>query len=157
MRNIWSYLKIFLALVLLVFLALDLKGDPLSDASLEDVTQAVVEAAGLQEKEPAANRLIRRFYGLNPHDYAGIVLYAPSDNMDVHELLIVKLADLSQSEAVEEAIEARLDTQLKSFEGYGPEQVALLNAHRLNVEGNFIFFMVGETAPQGQAAFLSHL
>ena len=82
---------------------------------------------------------------------------APKDNMDVNELLIVKLKDTSQSKAVESAIRQRLDTQLKSFEGYGAEQTALLEAHKLQVKGNYIFFMVGDRAAAAQKAFLKSL
>jgi hypothetical protein len=105
--------------------------------------------------QPAENRMVRRFYGLNPNDYEGVVLYAPVDNMDANELLIVKLKDTSQSEEVEEAIQERLATQKKSFDGYGATQTQLLNNSILKVKGNFVFYMVGENAAEAESAFLS--
>ncbi|MCI8293032.1 MAG: DUF4358 domain-containing protein [Hespellia sp.] len=155
-KKYFQYLKIVLVLLLLVFVILDLKGEDISSAKLEDVAGAVVKAADISEK-PAENRMIKRFYGLNPKDFEGAVLYAPTDNMDANELFIVRLSDMSQSQAVEEAIEERLQTQKKSFEGYGAEQTKLLNDHILQVKGNYIFYMVGENASKAEKAFLNNL
>ena len=157
MKKYMSYRKIALTVLLVVFILVDTGKDASSNAEIEDVSAQVVKAAKLSEETPAGNRMVKRFYGLNPGDYEGVVLYAPKDNMDVNELLIVKLKDTSQSKAVESAIRQRLDTQLKSFEGYGAEQTALLEAHKLQVKGNYIFFMVGDRAAAAQKAFLKSL
>lgn len=155
--NRFTYIKIGLSILLLIFIIWDVGSDPISDASIQKVTGRVVRAAGLTDSKAAESRMIKRFYGLNPGDYEGAVLYAPKDNMDVNEIFIVKLADVSQSKAVETAIEKRLETQIKSFEGYGPQQVALLKAHVLEVRGNYIFYMVGDKADRAQKAFLDSL
>lgn len=157
MRSKWSYCKIALTVLLLVFIIWDMGSGGISDADIESVTEQVVKAAGMEEMQPAGGRMVKRFYGLNPNDYAGVVLYAPADNMDARELLIVKMKDVSQREEVEEAIEERLDTQLKSFEGYGPEQTALLKSHVLRVEGNYVFYMVHERAQEAGSAFVKSL
>ena len=157
MKKYMSYIKIALTVLLVVFILVDTGKDASSNAEIEDVSAQVVKAAKLSEETPAGNRMVKRFYGLNPGDYEGVVLYAPKDNMDVNELLIVKLKDTSQSKAVESAIRQRPDTQLKSFEGYGAEQTAPLETHKLQVKGNYIFFMVGDRAAAAQKAFLKSL
>ena len=75
-----------------------------------------------------------------------MTLYSPASNMDAQELLIIKLKDNSQAEAVTEAINARLETQMNSFEGYGIEQYAMLENHILDVQGNFILYVVNPNA-----------
>lgn len=152
-----AYIKIALVGVLLLFIMFDLSDEPDSAVLLETVAQNVVEAAGLESAEPAEARMIKRFYGLNPKDYDGAVLYAPADNMDAHELFLVKLKDDTQKRAVEDAIEERLDTQLKSFEGYGAEQTALLESHVLSVKGNYMLYIVGEYAEDARKAFAESL
>ncbi len=152
-----AYIKIALVAVLVLFIALDMSDEPDSAAQIETVVENVVKAAGLQSSEPAESRMVKRFYGLNPKDYEGAVLYAPSDNMDAHELFLVKLKDSTQKKTVEDAIEERLDTQLKSFEGYGAEQTALLEKHVLSVKGNYVLYVVGEYAEDAQKAFAKSL
>ena len=156
-NKIFQYVKIGLVLLLLVFIVWDLRDDDISNADIETVAESVAKAAGMDGLQPAGNRMVKRFYGLNPKDYEGAVLYAPKDNMDANELFIVKLSDVSQSDAVVDAIEERLETQKNSFEGYGAEQTKLLNDHVLQVEGNFILYAVGEQAKDVQAVFLNSL
>lgn len=48
--------------------------------------------------------------------------------MSVNEILVVKVKDKSQVEDVEKAVEERLSTQKKSFEGYGVKQTRLLHS-----------------------------
>lgn len=153
MKNYWTYAKIGLCVLLLLFIVLNLSGDKISETDIDSLTKNVVKAAELEGAQQAESRMVKRFYGLNPKDYEGAVLYAPEDNMDAHELLIVKLSDVSQQKDVREAIEERLDVQMKSFDGYGAEQTALLKAHVLQIEGNYVFYMVGEHAREAQKAF----
>lgn len=149
----WRYLRIGLAFLLVVFILLDLWGGHVKDADMDLVIEQVTKAAGMEGSKPAEARMVKRFYGLNPGDYESVVLYAPADNMDARELLIVKLKSSSQREEVEDAIGQRLDVQLKSFDGYGAEQTALLEAHVLRTKGNYVFYIVHERAQEAGAAF----
>lgn len=153
----YHYIKYALAAVLLIFVILDMVNDPVSSAKIDTVAENVVKAAEFQGMEVAEARMVKRFYGLNPKDYEGAVLYAPIDNMDAHEMLLVKLKDSSQKKQVQDAILERLDTQLKSFQGYGAEQTALLNKHVLLERGNFVLYVVGEHASDAQEAFVKSL
>lgn len=157
MKRYATYIKYILTVLLLVFIIIDVSGDKISKTDFETVKKNVNKVSGFADVPEAENRTIKRFYSLDPSDYEGIVLYAPQDDMAVDEMLIVKLKDISQQEMVEQAVEQRLDTQLKSFEGYGAEQVALLKKHVLNIEGNYIFYMVGENTQEAQKVFLDSL
>ena len=121
----FSYIKIALVVLLLLFIVIDVKRDAESHSDINTVAAQVAKAADVGKESYAQERMIKRFYSLNPKEYEGAVLYAPKDNMDVNEIFIVKLKDKSQSETVEEAVQKRLETQLKSFEGYGAEQTAI--------------------------------
>ena len=101
--------------------------------------------------------MVKRLYGINANDYEGVTLYVSDSNMKVEELLIVKLKDVSQSEAVEAAIEGRLDKQLESFEGYGVEQSKLLKDHVLDVKGNYVLYVVDKKAKKADKAFQKSL
>lgn len=153
----YTYIKVALVVALLVFIILDMVNDPISNAKIETVAENVVKAADFQGMEQAEPRMVKRFYGLNPKDYEGAVLYAPVDNMDAHELFLVKLDDVSQMKSVEDAIEERLDTQLKSFSGYGVEQTALLEKHVFLKKGNYVLYVVGEHAGEARKAFVESL
>lgn len=160
MKSLMKYIgviKYILILFLLAFIVSLLSNGEISDADIKDVSKQVVKAYGAKGLSAADNRMVKRLYGINANDYEGVTLYVSDSNMKVEELLIVKLKDVSQSEAVEAAIEGRLDKQLESFEGYGVEQSKLLKDHVLDVKGNYILYVVDKKAKKADKAFQKSL
>ncbi len=140
-----------------VFLYTQVMQDRVSSAGFDDVSRAVLDQLDLEEMQPADAQMIRRLYGFAPSEMDGCTLYYPSTNMGARELLLVKLSDLSQQKAVTAAITARRQTQMNSFEGYGIEQYDLLEHSVLEVQGNYILFVVHEKADAVRQAFLKAL
>ena len=131
--------------------------DRQSSASFDSVRSAVLQTLDLADMQEADAQMVRRLYGFAPSEVDGCLLYYPSTNMGARELLIVKLSDLSQQKSVSDAIQARKQTQMKSFEGYGIEQYDLLSNSIVEVQGNYILFVVHEDAAAAAQAFLKAL
>lgn len=160
MKGMMKYIgivKYILLLILLAFIFFLQKGEGVSLAPMETVAGAVTKAVDMERLSLGDNRMLRRLYGIQAGDYENVVLYVSGSNMEVEEILIVKLRDLDQAETVKEAAEARVKKQLKSFEGYGPEQCSLLKSHVLDVRGNYILFLVNEKAAEAEKAFRKSL
>lgn len=149
--------RIGMVVVLLVFIILLQAGSKNSSSSINAVTKSVIKSIETEGMEEGSNRLFKKFYGLNANDYEGVTLYAPVTNMDAEELLIIKLKDSSQADSVTEAINNRLETQKSSFEGYGIEQFELLENSILDVQGNFILYIVHPDASKADQAFRNSL
>lgn len=133
-------------------------GNTASSADAADVTAAVTEVVDMSNMVQAENQMIKRLYGLDPAAFEACILYYPTTNMGAEEILIVKLADMSQQDAVRAAAEKRLATQKTTFEGYGVEQFDLLTNHSiLEVRGNYILFVVSKDCTDARAAFLDAL
>lgn len=146
------------ALAAVICLVLMFRADPISDADPVAVRAAATEQMDLSQVLEADNQMLRRLYGLDPSAYESIVLYYPATNMGAEELLIVKLASVDQADSVRSAIDARLQTQKNTFDGYGVEQTDLLTNHAaLEVRGNYVLFVVSKTADQVRQAFLDAL
>lgn len=129
-------------------------GNSVSGADPLDVAEAVTSAIDMENMQEADNQMVKRFYGLDPSAYEGCILYYPNTNMMAEEVLIVKLKDLSQQQAVSDAIEARLQTQKNTFEGYGVEQYDLLTNHAVvELRGNYVLFVVSDHAEAARKAF----
>ena len=141
-------------LVLAVYLLVLFGGNGISAAPFEAVSAAVMETVDTADMKQAENRMVKRLYGLDPGSFEGCLLYYPATNMGAEEVLLVKLADTSQQETVVQAVEARLQTQRNTFEGYGVEQFDLLTNHYvLQLQGNYILFAVGDFSADALAAF----
>lgn len=149
--------RVVMAVFLLGFIVFLQLGEKNSKTSIEAAARAVTGAIHMESMEEGSNRILKKFYGLNASDYEGICFYAPTSNMDAQELLIVKLKDVSQAEAVAAAIQSRLESQKASFEGYGVEQFALLEKHVLNIRGNYILYIVHPDAEAADRAFVDCL
>ncbi len=144
-----------LAVVLLIGM---FGGNAVSDAKAEDVAQAVTETLDMENLLLADNQMIKRFYGLDPASFESCILYYPVSNMMAEEILIVKLSDLSQQEAVRAAMEARVDTQKNTFEGYGVEQYEMLSKNTvILIKGNYALLAVNKDSAKAEKAFLDAL
>lgn len=97
---------------------------------------------------PATALDFKRIFGLNAEDYEGTAYFKPISQMDVEELLIVKVASDDQMETLEKAVEERIENQKKSFDGYGAAQCALLEKAIVKEKGNFLFYCTSPDAEE---------
>lgn len=144
------------AAVVLLFSMLSQGG--ISSADCEEVAKAVTGRLDMSTMQQADSRMLRRLYGLDASQFDACVFWYPTTNMGAEELLIIKLQDVSQQEQVQAAISQRLATQKNSFEGYGVEQYDLLtNCAQVEVQGNYILFVVNAACNDAVDAFLQAL
>ena len=150
-------LKWLFVAALCVFLYFMLSANRESRAAFSDVQEAVISTADLTPMAEGDNQTFKRLYGLSASDYENVLLYYPTTNMGAEELLLIQLKDLSQQQAVKDAIESRLDTQKKSFDGYGVDQYAMLEKAVVEVQGNDILLVVANDPAPVRKAFLGAL
>ena len=124
---------------------------------MDQIENSMKKEVKFEKMEKGDSKSLKRFYKLNANDYDGFILYTPQSTMDVNEVLIVKVKDKSQIESLEDSIDSRINYQLQSFSGYGPEQCALVNDYELKTKGDFVFFAVSENANQIKEAFLDSI
>ena len=151
--------KFILIACLLAFVFFTVASDPTSDASIDDVSQAVIEAMddNTETMKEADGRAFKRDFGLSANDYEGVVYYAPAANMEATEFLVVKLSDTSQQQELRDAVETRVSQQLNTFEGYAPEQAGLMQDAVVDVRGNYVLYAVGSNAQAARSAFAKSL
>lgn len=150
---ITSVISIILLIALVVSIAVSFGGSSGSDKSVEEVKEVIAPLFQNEGAQEVSSRFLRKYYDLNASDYEGVSLFMPNSNMDAQEMLIIKLADTSQAEAVSEAINTRLETQLNAFDGYAPVQYDLCSKAIVDVRGNYILFVIHENAAEIEAAF----
>lgn len=157
MKEKMIFIKTGLILCLLVFIGSMLFSKSDSKKSVAEVETSIAAVVDLSSMEKGGDRDVRRAFGINVNDYDGVVYYKPISTMDVEEMLIVKLKSNEQGEALESAVQSRIDSQLQSFQGYGAEQCQLLENAVIKVQGNFVFYTVSKDASACKKIFLSSL
>lgn len=146
-------LKWLFVAALCVFLYFMLSSNRESNTPFADVKEAVIAATDLTPMAEGDNQTLKRLYGLSASDYENVLLYYPTTNMGAEELLLVQLKDVSQQQSVQTAIENRLDTQKKSFDGYGVDQYAMLENAVVEIQGNYILLVVAADPAPVRKAF----
>lgn len=144
-------------LVVLVFLYFLLAQGRESGTDFQVMTDTVTAQLDMTTMQQADNQMLKRLYGLDGNDFEGAMLYCPTTNMGAEELLIIKLSDLSQQDAVKAAIEDRIETQKNSFEGYGIDQYDMLERSVVEIQGNYILFVSAADPTAARQAFLGAL
>ena len=97
--------------------------------------------------------VVKERFGLEANAFNALVYYGPDSNMDAAELLLVNLKDTSQKESVEEAIQKRIEYQKSCFEGYGVDQMELINNAMTITYGHYMLFIVSKDSSLAREAF----
>ena len=146
------------AVLALVCLLTMFGSSKISSADPAEVEAAVIEQLDMSAMVKADNQMVKRLYGLDPASFESCILYYPNTNMMAEEVLILKLSDTQQQQSVRAAIEARVETQKTTFDGYGVEQYALLTENCIiDIRGNFVLFVVNADCDAAQKAFAGAL
>ena len=136
---------VFVLLLALVMVLLLWKKE-LKDVPLSEVDAAFTAEYDLTGMEKGGAMRLKRAFSLNADDYEEVLYYTPDNTMSVNEFLVIKLKEESQADAVLAGLNSRLETQKKSFDGYGTDQTELLNHAVIYTEGRYLCFFVGREA-----------
>ncbi len=154
---VFTGIKVLALILMIVFVVSEFSFEKESKAAFSDVSAKVSAKFNMDNVLTGDNQMIKRLYGIDPNEYAGVTLYYPSTNMGSEELLLVKLSDESQKETVRDAMQKRVDSQKKVFEGYAPDQVAMLEKAKIDVEGNYLLMVSSENPDEVVNEFLKAL
>ena len=128
-----------------------------SKVSFEKVSGAVDQAVDKGRLAEQSGLMLKRNFGLNSSDYAGVSYYASESGISAEEVLLICVESDSQIRQVTDAMEARVEKQIGDFEGKAPDQVKLLEEARQTVKGSYIFFSVSSESGRYHQAFADSL
>lgn len=148
--NILKYLMVAALIAYVVFLV-RAEGD--NTVTVDTIEKSITKTVKMDGMKEGTAQDLKKYYGLNANDYDGMMLYIPDDVMSVNEVLVIKVKDESQTEAVEKAVESRMDTQEKNFEGYGIEQTKLIHSAITDIRGYYVLLAVSKDADRIDEAF----
>ena len=155
--NLYRVIRWCLVIILAVVIIVSLARKKESRVPFETVSASVSAHIQSEKMEHNAERFLKKYYGLNASDYDGVLIYTPAESMFANEAVLVKLKDASQADEVVAAIEDRIKSQLNVFEGYAPREVSLLEDAVLDVQGNYILYIVDGDATAVDEVFRSSL
>jgi len=126
------------------------------EVDVAQLTSSLSQLTTDEWREEDALALKRRF-GLAANDFAAVGYFGPNSNMDAAELLLVRVKEKDQIDAVVEAMKNRVAYQRTCFDGYGEDQMALLKDARFLTRGYYVFLIVSSDASSVEREFLKQI
>ena len=145
--------EIVCVVLLLVFIIVLASQNKSSNADPQTVFERVCAAAdtdGLQER---GNSIFSEQFGVSESEFAAVHYLASDEVMDVREILVIRLNDGQSADTLLSQIKSRMNDKTELFDGYAPEQSALLKKYRLEEKSGFVLLYVGEDAAKAARAF----
>ena len=149
------FIKAGLVVLLVIYLAALYSSDNAKDISMEQIAQSMEADAAITTLNKEDSTSLKRYYQTEEPDINGFFFYKAASPMAVEEICIMKAKDRTQAQQLLENAQAHLSSQKHVFEGYGTDQMALLNNAVVGKKGNYVYYMCGADASSWQHAFLS--
>lgn len=140
--------KIGLIIVLLGLMAVSLKTARYSQKPFETVLKNTLVNVDM-DKYPQKDILsLRRYFGLDPAMFENSAFYRTDDAMDAQEIVLVHFDNAQAGQTFAQKAKERQKAQTTTYEGYAPDQFAMMQNARLVVEDNYALYVVGPQSDQ---------
>ena len=146
-------MKIIVLVFLVAFMFFQLKQPSISSKKFDDVANKTIKKMDTSEMEAQDNLSIKRFLGVDPGEYDGILYYKDVDALKATEIVVVKFNSTSQGAAFEKAMNQRIVNQRNVFDGYIEDQSKLLKAAVIDVQANYAIYIVSPNAKDVHQVF----
>ncbi len=145
--------KIFYTLIIVIFIASVYSGQSAKDISLPDLESQFAEQTDLNSMKKCTDKELLKFIGLDHSTCSEYLYYKGTDALSVSELLVAEISSKSNLQAARDLVDSRISSQIKTFDSYGPSQVAMLKNALIIQKGQYIFYYVGENGSKFEEVF----
>lgn len=144
-----------MVLFLSVYLILLYTSDSAKNVPMDEISAEMVADTSISVLKKRGRTDLRRYYQVDEASVDGYLFYKAESPMSVDEIFIVKALNKTQAATLLESAQNHLDAQKKIFEGYGTDQMALLNSAVVEKKGNYVYYICGSNASELRSSFLS--
>ena len=148
-------IKIASIVILAAFILAVFSANNVKDVDLSEVNKALKKNTDITSvMKKMNNRDLMQFINIDANDYDQVLYYRNTTALAVDELLIVKSDNNDSLDAAATAVEERIDSQLKVYDSYGPEQCALLKNAIKTKKGKYYYYCTAENAEEYEEVLL---
>lgn len=91
-------------------------------------------------------KILKNIYEIKDSDMESYISYGPISYINVDEITLIRQSDAIKRKHLYEQVLAHIETQKKSFEGYGVEQTKLLKNAKVIEKGKYVICIVSKDA-----------
>lgn len=148
-------IKTTMVLFLGIYLFLLYSSDSTKNVPMEKISEEMVADTSISLLKKRGRTDLKRYYQIDEGSVDGYLFYKAESPMSVDEIFIVKALNKAQAATLLESAESHLEAQKKIFEGYGTDQMALLNNAVVEKKGNYVYYICGSNASELRSSFLA--
>lgn len=138
--------KAVFVVILIIFLFSVYARAGAKDVPMKEIEKALTAQTDMTQMAKCDNRNLMQFFGLDYEQYDSYLYYKGKEALSVDEVLVIKTHEKTDLDNIKDAVEKRIDSQIATFDGYGPTQVALLSNAVIITKGNYLFYCTGKNA-----------
>lgn len=106
--QIMKYVSLAVILAYIVVLMVYASGSSKPFEEVEASLSSALDGSGLTEMD---SQMLKRNFGLNSADYAGVMYYASESSMSAEEVLLIRVSSDSQVQEVTDAVSERISSR----------------------------------------------
>lgn len=149
----YRIMEIICIVILVLFIGILSREETLSNKTVKEVAKVVTAAVNTEGLKKQKELQIKKEFSFTVDSFDGVYYIKSDDIMDVREILIIRLKENQTSDEAIEKIEKRLKDKQTLFEGYAPEQSAMLKDYCLKQKAGFVLYAVLEEKETAISAF----
>lgn len=147
-------IKTAMVVFLVGYLGILYNSDNARNIPVKQIAQVLEQNQSITSLNQEGRTDLKHYYQTDDRDLDGYFFYKAASPMAVEEICIMKAQDHGQADSLLKNAQAHLSSQKQVFEGYGTDQMALLNNAVVGKKGNYVYYMCGADAQSWRSAFL---
>lgn len=114
------------------------------EVSIGQINDKIVKVTDINQMDKGDNVKLRKLYYINKSEVEDFILYAPKNNMQSNEILIVKAKSQDNIKDLKSKMQKRIDKQSDSFKSYRPEEYKIISKHVLKEKNQYIILIISK-------------
>lgn len=139
--------------ILAVFLASVYIMNDAKNVPMEKIDKELQEKTDMSDLKKCNTRELLEFIGLDYSDFTEVLYYKSRVALDVTELCVIKARTRKDLNAVQDAVERRIESQINTYRDYGPKQVNQLKNAVITKRGKYLFYCVADDPEKYEEVF----
>lgn len=114
---------------------------------------SITEQPGLMDQSV---EILADYYRIDPEIVDEFTLKTPAINLMANEIAVIKVKDANDIDQVKKGMEQRAEDVQKMFENYLPEPYKNAQNYKIATNGNYVLFIISESADELEKAFMEY-
>lgn len=149
-----GFSQLVCVILLVVFIAFSLSGEKEVTKSATEIAEEITAVIDTENLIYFDEVRLKDEFGFDGDSFESWVFIGSEDVMDVREILVIKLTEGTDSQAITSVIEERAEEKYNTYKDYDPLASSILEARVTQVSNGIIYYSAHENAREGAEVFL---